>query len=376
MAHTWRTTARMMATAAAASAVSRAADSVRRLLEEAKTVEEATLAEPLAPVVPAAPVAAPSPAPSVTQQAPVQPVALGLAQPPAAPQVAATAAVDEPDAIPDLAAAHVATPRPAAHTETPHEFGPVPVRPLAGVGFRNRPRAMAAAPEPRTIPEAPVTVLADPTAGSKKSKIAKQEPGRPKSSKPEGKHRRDHGAISGAVTSSRGRGLRGIEVSAIGADEAVVASAVSGSGGAFIVEDLPAGAYRLRASDPDGDFATAWAGGASFEQARRFKLNDKRTRRKADLSLAAVADIAVKISDRDGSARLQVKITDRSTGLGAGGRVTVSNKLIGVELPLTDGQARVTLHAPDESTKLPKKVEVDYRGDKHTAAAVHTASVR
>lgn len=355
MASNWRTTARMLATAAAASAVSKAADSVRRLLEEASKSPEVN-----GPVSQPAPLRLVDPTPGL--KASVTPVAPAL--------------------IPSV----------AAQATMPHEFGPDPVpTPARGVGFQNAPRATVPTPV-EAITESPVIAQAPPlklhTSASeeeitrkdrkKDKKPPKKSPKKVASTTEErGKHRRDRSAISGTVTSSRGRGLRGVEVSVVDSDEVVVSTTTSGASGAFIVEDLPAGTYRVTGADPDGDFVTGWIGGASFAKASRLKVKDNSTRRKADLRLIAAADIAVKVDRHKKSTQLGIRVTERGTGVAATGRISVANKLIGVELPLNEGRAHVTLFGPqDGSAQPPKKVDITYRGDKHTAASSQSTKLR
>lgn len=348
MASSWRTTARMLATAAAASAVSKAADSVRRLLEEASKSSEID-----GPVSQPAPLRLVDPVPVRT--APV---------PPPIPAV-------------------------AAHAEAPHEFGPTPVLPPSrGVGFHHPPRTTASAPELELVVTPPIelhTTTPDEAPAKKSKKSAKMEPEPVKTaaaeaserSKERGKHRRARSAISGTVTSTRGRGLRGIEVTVVNADESVAATAISGASGAFIVEGLAAGTYRISGTDPDGDFVTGWIGGASFSKASRIKLKDNSTRRKAHLRLTAAADLAVKVERGKKSTHLDLRVTDRGTGIAASGRVNVSNKLFGVELALHEGRANVTLFgSPDGSTQPPKKIDIAYQGDKHTAATSQSTKLR
>lgn len=221
------------------------------------------------------------------------------------------------------------------------------------------------APERRSVPDTPVTVIVEPTVDVIPSKTSSVKD-----------TARAKGAITGTVTSTRGRGLRGIEIRVVAPDEDVVASVTSGAGGRFAVENLPAGTYRLSAADPDGDFAATWVGGTTFAEAKKVKLSDKKPRREVELQLVATAAIAVEIVDQDGAATLRIRVTDRGTGIAAGGVVHVATKLIGAELPLAEGQVTLTLQASSPSTKVPKKIVIDYRGDEHTAPATDTATLR
>lgn len=190
------------------------------------------------------------------------------------------------------------------------------------------------------------------------------------------KRPRAEGVVEGVVTSSRGRGLRGIEINLVSPDEVIVATATTEAGGRFTVENLPDGAYRLSAADPDDDFAPAWLGGTSFADAKKLKLSNKTPRRQVGLQLVAAADVAVKIVDHDGSATLRIRVNERGTGIAASGVVHVASKLIGADLPLAQGEVTVTLHASSPSTKVPKKITIDYRGDEHTAPATDAATLR
>ena len=106
-----------------------------------------------------------------------------------------------------------------------------------------------------------------------------------KPAKAKGKHRRRTSAISGTVQSSRGRGLRGIRVTALDDQDHVVGTAVSGAGGVFVVEDLPAGSYRLTASDESrGDFAMG-----PDTIADTVKVKHAKTRRNAGVTLVAAS---------------------------------------------------------------------------------------
>ena len=183
-----------------------------------------------------------------------------------------------------------------------------------------------------------------------------------------GKHRRHTSAISGTVQSSRGRGLRGMQVTVLNDDELVIGTAVSGAGGAFVVEDLPAGSYRLVATDEtDGDFAAGWHGGKSLAKADSIKVKEGKTRRKAGVTLVSAAAIDLDVDVRKKKAVVEITVTDRATGTPAEGSVRVSTKLFGTELPLTNGRTAITLIGSAKgSPALSKKVTVDYSGSKHT----------
>ncbi len=239
---------------------------------------------------------------------------------------------------------------------------------------------------PDPTPEPEPAIVEEPASAKpqdKKSDKAKRRPKKKKDKskkqeKAKGKHRRHTSAISGTVQSSRGRGLRGMQVAVLDDDELVIATAVSGAGGAFVVEDLPAGSYRLVASDEaDGDFAAGWHGGKSFAKADSIKVRQGKTRRKAGVTLVSAAAIDLDVDVRKKKAVVAITVIDRATGTPAEGSVRVSTKLFGTELPLTNGRTAITLlGSAKRKPRLSKKVTVDYSGSKHTRPESAKAKLR
>jgi hypothetical protein len=198
-----------------------------------------------------------------------------------------------------------------------------------------------------------------------------------KKDKSKGRHRRHTSAISGIVQSSRGRALRGMQVTVLNDDELVIGTALSGAGGAFVVEDLPAGSYRLWASDEvDGDFSPGWHGDP-FTSPDAIKVKEGKTRRKAHVTLMSAAAIDLDVDVRKKKAVVEITVTDRATGTPAEGSVRVSTKLFGTELPLTNGRTAITLIGSAKgSPALSKKVTVDYSGSEHTRGGSAKAKLR
>ncbi|MEJ7634914.1 carboxypeptidase regulatory-like domain-containing protein [Aeromicrobium sp.] len=193
-----------------------------------------------------------------------------------------------------------------------------------------------------------------------------------------GKHRRHRSAVSGTVQSSRGRGLRGMVVNVLDERGEVVGTTLTGTGGSFIVEELPAGNYRLGVSDQsDGDFAASWHGESARALATILKVKDGRTRRKADVTLVAIAEVDLDVDLRKKKAIVHIAVTDRATGTPAEGSVRVSTKLFSTQLALNEGRATITLFGSAKgSPALTKKVDVTYLGSKHTRAAASSAKLR
>lgn len=193
-----------------------------------------------------------------------------------------------------------------------------------------------------------------------------------------GKHRRHTSAISGTIVSTRGRGVRGVSIAVLDDREKVVASALTGNGGSFVIEELPAGSYRLTATDDvDGDFADGWHGGRSLAKAAVLKVKAGKTRRKADVTLVSTAAIDLDVDLRKKKAVVEIRVIEAATGTPAGGAVRVSTKLFSTELVLAKGRANITLRGSAKSSPaLSKKLDVDYLGTKHTQPGSASAKLR
>jgi hypothetical protein len=302
-----------------------------------------------------------------------------------------------------------------AQDQTPHAFGPAPIAaPAHGIGFRSSRRHAAPAAETTVVghgtkpaeSEHPVveTFIGPDPAPVAEDDEAREEAPRPRHaaypvaeveevaddvevdvevelSQPSvrpGRHRREHSAISGTVRSTRGRGLRGMHVAVLDENWHVVATAVTGTGGAFVVEELAPGTYRVTAIDElDGDFGAAWHAGTSVARAGVLRVKEGRTRRGADITLASIAAVKVDVDIRRTKAVVGIRVTERATGIRAKGSVRVSTKRFSAELPLTKGRTTVTLlGSPDGFPKLSKKVRIDYLGAKHVLPGSASAKLR
>jgi hypothetical protein len=283
-----------------------------------------------------------------------------------------------------------------------HAFGPAPIVPPShGIGFRSKTGPFEPAAEtpddaadqietvvPEPEPESPVVdelpeeyeprharapeaanvrvlrpaspVMATPGAAEDATDPAAH-------AKSPGKHRREHSAISGTVRSTRDRGLRDMQVVVLDEHWQVVATAVTGTDGAFIAENVPPGAYRVMATDElDGDFGAGWHDSSSLPRAGILEVKEGRTRRNIDITLASTAAVDLEVDVRTKKAIVGIRVTERATGIHAGGAVRISTKRFSTELPLTKGLTTITLFGSAEgSPRLSKKVKVNYLGTKH-----------
>lgn len=275
--------------------------------------------------------------------------------------------------------------------DRPHAFGPTPSRtPPPAMGFRSNLRLIPSlVPLPGPEDEVEVAEEDEPDDYQPRHALRRDPGGEPPAptapaaaeateasddlvaddpDPSSGRHRRHASALSGTVRSTRGRGLRGMQVAVLDDEWNVVATTVTGAHGQYVVEDLAAGTYRVTAHDEvDGDFGIAWHDGTSADGAGELRVKPGRTRRRADVVLASTASIDLDIELKAQKAVLRIVVTDRGTGLPATGSVRVRTKQVSTELPLIKGRARLSVLGPaDGSDRRAKKVTVDYRGTRHT----------
>lgn len=377
MAGSWRTTARTRAVAAATAVRTRASRSLRRLVDQASASDvggPTSRPTPLHFLEPARDLSVPVPTygigfrPTSSTARPVavsEPMSSDHDHDDAAP-------VPDPiiSRIPERMAA-IFSERAEDEVVDDPEAAPRPFTPAVP------PHRLVARVDPDDIifgerrrPEAGQAEAAQERAPSPTpAKLAKVPRRR--------KHHRADGAISGTVTSTRGRGLRGMVVRVVDADKKTVTTTLTGAGGSYVVEGLPLGRYRIAVSDEDGDFAPRWVGGSTFASAAKLTVKDGRVRRRADVRLISAAAAQVDVRARKKKVRVTIEVTERGTGVAATGTVRLTTKALATELALVKGRARITLlGSATSSPTLPKRLEVDYLGDDHVAPASVSATLR
>lgn len=189
-------------------------------------------------------------------------------------------------------------------------------------------------------------------------------------------------AIGGRVRSSRLRGLRGMTVTAINEAGDIVAEALTGRRGEFVIPDLPAGTYRVGARDAiDGDFSEGWYGSADPARATSLRLDDDTSLSSIDVALTARVGINADVTTSSDQAAIDIVVMDRSTGLPAVGEVIVSTEHFRATLPLTDGRTHITVLGTSSSSdpsssgggpELTSRVRIQYTGAEHSAPATRT----
>lgn len=190
-------------------------------------------------------------------------------------------------------------------------------------------------------------------------------------------------AITGKVTSTRGRGLSGITVSLVDRDDEVVASVGTGRGGEYVFDDVAPGVYRIAVTDDiDGDFASAWFGADEVDDAEPIELIDADTAlRGVDLAMRSAVSLDAEVEVKRRKTEVEVVVTDNATGLPATGSVQVTTDLFSAVLPLVKGRASVTLIGSATEwgagvPRLPKRARLEFRGGKHSAAVTRTVKLR
>ncbi|MGB9013260.1 MAG: carboxypeptidase regulatory-like domain-containing protein [Aeromicrobium sp.] len=188
--------------------------------------------------------------------------------------------------------------------------------------------------------------------------------------------------ISGHVVSTRGRGLSGVTVVVVDADDQVVGTTITGRRGRYVVDGVAAGgAYRLGARDTiDGDFIDSWHGGDDAASATVLEPTDDGAVADIDVTLTGRVAIDAEIAVKRRKVRVEVEVIDRSTGLPGEGTVTISTDQFSTQLPLTDGRATVTLltarEDQDGSHRDGRRLRIAYPGSRHIGPATRTIRVR
>lgn len=189
-------------------------------------------------------------------------------------------------------------------------------------------------------------------------------------------------ALGGRVRSTRLRGLRGMTISVVDETDTVVAEALTGRRGEFVIADLPAGTYRVGARDAvDDDFTEGWFGAGDAAGATVLHLDDDTSVPNIDLTLTARVGIDADFTLTDDQAVINITVIDRTTGLPAVGEVTVSTEHFRTALPLTEGCTHLTLLASSaESSEhghtMVTRVRIQYTGAEHHAPATRTLRLR
>ena len=158
----------------------------------------------------------------------------------------------------------------------------------------------------------------------------------------------------------------------------VINTAVTGTDGAFVAEDVPPGSYRVMATDElDGDFGAGWHDSSAHPRAGLLEVRAGRTRRNIDITLPSAAAVDLDVEVRSKKAIVGIRVTERATGVRATGSVRVSTKRFSAELPLTKGRTAITLFgSADGSPRLSSKVKVNFLGTKHVLPGSASARLR
>ncbi len=188
--------------------------------------------------------------------------------------------------------------------------------------------------------------------------------------------------ISGHVVSTRGRGLSGVTVVVVDADDQVVGTTITGRRGRYFVDGLAAGAaYRIGARDTiDGDFTDNWHGGDDAASATVLEPTEDGEVPDIDVTLTGRVAIDADVDVKRKKVRVEVEVIDRTTGLPGEGTVTISTHHFSTRLPLTDGRANITLltarEDQDAAERDGRRLRIEYPGSRHTGPATRTIRVR
>ena len=179
--------------------------------------------------------------------------------------------------------------------------------------------------------------------------------------------------ISGKVTDTSGKALKGIGVR-ITAGDAQVTATTRSSGRFNIQESIPAGSYTVRFDDPKNGWASQYLGGGTDMSVRR-RVTVTPGQPVSGLNTQLKSRTTAKIATKAGSgtAKVAVKITRKVTGSAPSGTLTLSADGITKTVVVTKGKATVTLSG------LPKGVRslvADYSGTRTTAGFSRIVKVK
>lgn len=174
--------------------------------------------------------------------------------------------------------------------------------------------------------------------------------------------------VTGQVTDTSGKALKGVEVTIAGNH------VTTRSSGRYTVEErIPAGSYTVRFDDPEHVWASQYLGGGPDKSVRQsVTVVPGQPVKGLDTRLKSIATTKLATKAGKGSAKVAFLIQRKATGSFPSGTLTLSYKGISKKVTVTEGRATVTL------TGLPKGVRsltADYSGTSSTAGFSKTVKV-
>ena len=178
--------------------------------------------------------------------------------------------------------------------------------------------------------------------------------------------------VTGQVTDTSGRSLKGIHVSITGSGVSEVG--VTRSSGRFTVREvLPDGSYQVRYDDPDGVWASQYLGGGPDKSVRQtITVVSGQPVRSVDTKLKSVAKAKIASRTGKGTAKVAFKITRKASGSAPSGTLKLSYGDVSKTVKVTKGTATVTLTGLRKGVR---KLVAVYSGTGSTAGFSKTVRV-
>lgn len=171
-------------------------------------------------------------------------------------------------------------------------------------------------------------------------------------------------SVTGTVTDTSGKALKGIHVSITGSNAGEVGQTRS-SGRFTIRESLPAGSYQVRYDDPDGIWASQYLGGGPDKSVRQpVTITPGQPVRGLDTRLKSVSTARIATKGGDGTAKVAFQIKRKATGSAPSGSLRLSFEGVSRTVAVVKGRATVTLSGLRPGTR---PLVADYSGTGSTA---------
>ncbi|HET7712665.1 MAG TPA: carboxypeptidase-like regulatory domain-containing protein [Thermoanaerobaculia bacterium] len=176
-------------------------------------------------------------------------------------------------------------------------------------------------------------------------------------------------SISGTVRDASGAPLAGARVSAYQTNGNLAATVSTDGAGAYIVQSLSAGSYRLLAYDPAGNFATSFYRDApSFEESTEISLQSSQSLSNIHFQLVRGGTVTGTVKTSNGTPIERVIVAAYNVPSGTRRGFTTTDTSGRYRLVLPPGEYRVA--AFDESLRYATTF-FDDAGTFHSAAPVH-----
>ncbi|KQX75355.1 hypothetical protein ASD10_09325 [Aeromicrobium sp. Root472D3] len=178
--------------------------------------------------------------------------------------------------------------------------------------------------------------------------------------------------VTGQVTDTSGKALKGINVSISGSGASEVG--VTRSSGRFTVREvLPSGSYQVRYDDPDGVWASQYLGGGPDKSVRQpIAIVSGDPVRSVDTRLKSISNAKIATKTGQGTAKVAFRITRKASGSSPSGTLKLSYGDVSKTVTVTKGRATVTLTGLRKGVR---KLVADYSGTGSTAGFSKTVRV-